>query len=193
MASLEQALLELKNQLNGKIKFGDIVSLMKWRGFPIFLILFSLPFCLPVQIPGASTPFGVALAFMGLRVAFGKKMWWPKSWLERKVPHEKLNKIINVALKYNAKIHRFIYPRLTFLTENPLIHRFHGVLAFMLACLLALPIPLPFTNLMAAFPLLFLGLGLLEDDGLLVIIAYLWAFITFAFFTGLFIAGKHLF
>lgn len=193
MASLEEALIELKTHINGKVKFGEVVALMKWRGFPIFLILFSLPFCLPVQIPGTSTPFGIALAFMGLRVAFGKKMWWPKSWLEKDVPHETLNKIIDVALKYNAKVHRYIYPRLTVLIENPLIHRIHGILAFMLACLLAMPIPIPFTNLMSAFPLLILGLGLLEDDGLLIIIAYLWAFLTFGFFIGLIIAGKHLF
>lgn len=193
MASLEEALIELKTHINGKVKFGEVVALMKWRGFPIFLILFSLPFCLPVQIPGTSTPFGIALAFMGLRVAFGKKMWWPKSWLEKDVPHETLNKIIDVALKYNAKVHRYIYPRLTVLIENPIIHRVHGILAFMLACLLAMPIPIPFTNLMSAFPLLILGLGLLEDDGLLIIIAYLWAFLTFGFFIGLIIAGKHLF
>lgn len=193
MATLEQALQELKKEINGKVKFGEIVRLLKWRGFPLFLILFSLPFCLPIQIPGTSTPFGIALAFMGLRVAFGKKLWWPKSWLERDVPHETLNKIIDIALKYNSKVHRFIYPRLTFLTENSILHRFHGVLAFMLACLLSLPIPIPFTNMMSAFPLLILGLGLLEDDGLLVIIAYLWAFLTFGFFIGLFLAGKQLF
>ena len=117
MASLEQALLELKSQINGKVKFGEIVRLLKWRGFPLFLILFSLPFCLPIQIPGTSTPFGIALAFMGLRVAFGKKLWWPKSWLERDVPHETLNKIISEGGSSIGKVVTTQVPNRGLLTE----------------------------------------------------------------------------
>lgn len=193
MATLGQALLELKNEINGHVKFGEVVRVLKGRGFPIFMILFSLPFCLPVQIPGASTPFGIAIAFMGLRIALGKKLWWPESWLERDVPHETLKRIIDAALKFNEKIHKWVFPRFTFLTSIPVLYRCHGLFAMGLGLLLALPLPIPFSNLMTAFPLLFLGIGLLEDDGVFITIAYLWGYLTFGFFIGLFVAGKQLF
>ena len=46
--------------------------------------------------------------FMGLRLAFGKKMWWPKSWLKKEVPSETLNKIIDSSLNGVKKMQRWI-------------------------------------------------------------------------------------
>jgi hypothetical protein len=191
MPTLEESLLELKEETKSHVTFGEVVNLLKGRGFPIFLILFSFPFCLPIQIPGMSTPFGIALMFMGLRLAFGKKMWWPKSWLKKEVPSESLNKIIDSSLNVVRKMERWIKPRFVFLSQNEKMHRLHGLLVTFLAFFLALPLPIPFTNMMSAFPIIFLGIGMLEDDGVFIIIAYAWALLTAGFYIGLFFAGRH--
>lgn len=191
MPSLEDSLTELKSlSSQEKLNFGTLVKLLKGRGFPLFLILLSLPFCFPLQIPGVSAPFGIALAFMGFRIALGKKMWWPKSWLKKEIPQKSLNRIIDWAEWGHGKIKKFVHSRMIFLSQNDRWHHLHGVLVIVMASLLSLPIPIPFTNMMCAFPILFLGVGMLEDDGLFIIIAYIWAFLTLVFFAGLIFLGS---
>ncbi len=51
--------------------------------------------------------------------------------------------------------------------------RFHGLFVVAMGLLAAIPLPLPFNDLVAAFPLLLLGFSLLERDGLMVIVSYL--------------------
>jgi hypothetical protein len=50
------------------------------------------------------------------------------------------------------------------------------------AFLLSLPLPIPFTNLIPAYTILFLVIGLLESDGLFVLIGYGLTAATTAFF-----------
>ena len=63
--------------------------------------------------------------------------------------------------------------RLVWLVKNPILHMFHGIVIAFLSLFLALPLPIPFTNLFVSFPLFFFGLALLEDDGILILFAYL--------------------
>jgi hypothetical protein len=51
--------------------------------------------------------------------------------------------------------------------------RIHGCFIMLLGLVAAIPLPLPFNNPVAAFPVLLLGISLLEEDGLLVIVSYL--------------------
>jgi hypothetical protein len=63
------------------------------------MLLFSLPFCQPIQIPGFSTPFGILLAFIGLRIAFGHRVWFPKKLLEKKISYRVLKKFLLLPLE----------------------------------------------------------------------------------------------
>ncbi len=192
MPSLEESLRQLKAVSHENLSFGKLVGIFKGRGFPLFLILFSLPFCFPITIPGTSAPFGLALAFMGLRIALGKKMWWPKAWLKKEISSEHVKKIVEWAEWGHSKIKKFVHPRLTFLSQDSRWHHLHGVVIFVMALLLALPIPLPFTNMICALPILFLGIGMLEDDGLFILLAYIISFLALTLFTGLVVLGTSL-
>lgn len=187
--SLQEIALLAKKQEEIKIK--KIFSLLSGKGYAALLILFSLPFCIP-QIPGFSTPFGIILAFIGLRIAFAKNLWWPKWILEKNLSSKNVLSIAETAIKGVKKLQKLIHPRWIFLAKNPMLHRLHGLLIFFLAILLSLPLPIPFTNLLTAFPILFMGLGLLEDDGLFIIISYILSLICFLTFLGLFLLGKAL-
>lgn len=186
--SLQQILA--KTQMNKEIKIGQIILLLSGKGYAALLTLFSLPFCLPIQIPGFSTPFGLMLAFIGLRIAFGKHPWWPKWVLEKKIPSRHLETFLLKSKKIFDSVQKYLYPRFPQLTKNPILYRVHGLLIFFLSLLLSLPIPIPFTNMLAALPIFFMGLGLLEDDGLMIIIAYVLAILCFLLFAGLILFGK---
>lgn len=171
LESLEEILVITRQ--SDSIKFSHLLHILAGKGYAASLIILILPFCFPIQIPGFSTPFGIMLAFIGLRIAFGKKPWWPKWILEKTIQSKHLIPIIEktmVTVKYLQKI---LHPRLVALTQNPIAHLCNGLLIFLLGAFLALPLPIPFTNLFPAFPILFIGLGLLEDDGVFILIGYL--------------------
>jgi hypothetical protein len=178
---------------NEKIKVGQIFKILSLKGYAAILIFFSLPFCTPLQIPGFSTPFGIILAFIGLRLAFAKKLWWPKWILERSFPSSTIEKLVNKIMHVVQWIQKFIKPRLTIFTSGVFFRRINGLLVFLLAIFLSLPLPIPFTNLLSAVPILCIGLGILEDDGVFILLGYFFALVCFSAFIGLFIWGKSLF
>lgn len=188
--SLKQ-LLELTKK-SETIKTRQIFEVLSHKGYPTLLIIFSLPFCMPVQIPGFSTPFGITLCFIGLRIAFAKHPWWPKWILEKSYSSSTLEKLTLKMMKVVEAMQKVLRPRLVFLIKNPVLHRLHGLLICILSVVLALPLPIPMTNMLAALPILALGLGLLEDDGVAIIIGYFLAVVCFGGFIALILLGKSL-
>lgn len=184
-------LLTEKAKSQPKLTVKDIFRTLKGKGYAALIVLFSFPFCLPVQIPGFSTPFGLILAFLGLRMTFANHLWWPKWVLNREVESgqviilsEKLKNLFNY-------IQKLIHPRILFLTKNNYFKMFNGMLVFILSILLSLPLPIPLTNLLSAIPLLFIGLGLLEEDGIFILLGYLFSIICITSFIAIFIFGKN--
>lgn len=184
-----QVLLD-KAKEEDEVSLEQVFHILSGKGYAALLIILSLPFCLPIQIPGFSFLFGIFLAFIGLRIAFGKHPWWPQWILQKKLKGKTLEALTEKTIKAVVYCKKILHPRLVFLIQNPVLHRIHGVVIAILALLLAIPLPLPLTNLTAAFPILFMGLGLLEEDGYMIILSYIFAFICFCFFFVLFWLGK---
>ena len=181
--SLAERLNYLLNQAQEQdISIKTIIDTLAGRGQAVLLILFSLPFCQPIQIPGFSTPFGIVLLFIGLRIAFRHRAWLPKGLLEKKISYRIFKKIASITIKITEKLRFLISTRWIWLVHNPSLHIAHGLTIAMLAILLALPLPIPLTNLLAAYPISAFGLAILEDDGLMIVIAYLLALLCFAVF-----------
>lgn len=183
---LEERLNSILIETNGPIYVSTLLQMLAGKGLPLIVILLSLPFSQPIQIPGVSTPFGLLVGFLGLRMAFGKRIWLPRSIVRKQLPKEAVKKTATHALWLIKKIKRFCHPRLTLLFSYPLAHVFNGLLIFFLGLFLALPLPIPFTNLVAGWALLCMSLGILEDDGLFLIAGYLAASICLGFVVSLF-------
>lgn len=173
-----------------EIKLQTVFQLLSGKGYAALLIVLSLPFCLPIQIPGFSFFFGMVLAFIGLRLAFGKHPWWPQWILNKSVKSKSMETVVEKTIKAVVFCKKILKPRMTFLIQNPLLHRLHGIMIVILSLLLSLPLPIPFTNMVVAVPILFFGLGLLEEDGLFIILAYLLGFVGIGFFVGVFWFGQ---
>lgn len=196
MRRRQNSLADQLNRLLDLAKTEDItirtlIQVLAGRGQAILLIVFSLPFCLPIQIPGFSTPFGILIAIIGLRIAFGHRIWIPRKLLDKKVAYNHLEKIASFAIKLTNKLRFLISTRLTLLVKHPVAHIINGLTITFLGLFLALPLPIPFTNLLAAFPLLAFGLAMLEDDGVFIIIAYLLTFLSIFLIFSAVAYGKH--
>jgi hypothetical protein len=179
-----------ESKIHDKIAVKRIFSILSGKGYAALLVILSLPFCIPIQIPGFSTPFGLALAFLGLRISFGKHLWWPKRVLDKELSSQKVGHLTEKTIIVFTKIQKILHPRFLVLIKNSLLHRLHGLLVFTLAIFLSLPLPIPMTNMLTALPIFCIGLGLLEDDGVMILIGYFLALVTLGLFSALFIFSK---
>lgn len=170
----------------------EILHLLSGKGRPLILILLSLPFCQPIQIPGFSAPFGLAIAFIGLRMDFGKKIWLPKRLLGKLVPSKTIVQITDMTLNVIRKLKPFVHQRLVWLCSATWMQKVNGLMIVILGIFLALPLPIPLSNLTAGWSILLLSLGILEDDGLFVLIGYLISFITITLFVLMILTAKSL-
>ena len=65
---------------------GDVIFLLDDRAHTFLLLLLSLPFVQPIPLPGLSTPFGVAIALLGIGSLVGQKPWLPDRLLKMQLP-----------------------------------------------------------------------------------------------------------
>jgi hypothetical protein len=56
----------------GSISVERILKILSGKGKDFIIMLMALPFCLPIQIPGLSVPFGLIIALMGVRLIIGE-------------------------------------------------------------------------------------------------------------------------
>jgi hypothetical protein len=184
--TFEESLEQLKELSKVQpIYVKTLFELFSKRGIPLFIIALTLPFCQPIQLPGLSTPFGLLIAFLGFRLLLGHKALLPKFLLEKELSKELLDKALFKSLDFFQKIQAFCRPRLLFFSKNQLFFVTNSLVTVFLGLFLALPLPIPLTNLISGWALLFLQLGLLEDDGLFIAISYIVTALCIGFFVGL--------
>lgn len=179
--------LELKKLANEigerEVKFRELVQITHGRGYDLLLVVLGLPFLTPIPLPGLSTPFGLAIAFAGLRIGFGKNVWYPQKLLEKNIPHSFFPKLLKFAIGICKAIEFFARPRFQFLNNFVLFQRFAGLLILISGLLLALPLPIPFSNTLPALTVVLLASSAMRKDGILFLIACLCFVVCIAFFT----------
>ncbi|PWR25494.1 exopolysaccharide biosynthesis protein [Zavarzinia aquatilis] len=148
-----------------RISIGAIVDMLAERGFGLLILLLALPTCLPIAPPGLSAIAGFPIAVIALQMVAGlPRPWLPKRVLARSLAAEDLRKVVRGGLPVIERVEKVLKPRLSVLT-GPFAERMVGLLIALLGLMLASPIP--FTNIPISFAILFLALGLIEQDGLM--------------------------
>lgn len=192
--SLEDSLILLLEKSNNQpLSIKSILEILSGNGRYLLIILFALPFCQPIQIPGLSLPFGLAIALIGIRSAFGHRIWLPTFILSKEIQPDTLKKIVKNSLRLLEKMKKWIHPRLSFFCSHPHLHLLNGLVIAFLGIFLALPLPIPLSNLLAGWGILFMGLGMLKKDGLLVCLSYVLCLAVVLFFIaiGFFLNAAH--
>ena len=166
---LAVVVIEQKNEL---ITVGEIKNALHERGFGILMAIAAIPICLPIPAPpGYTTLFSLPLFIFSLQMIFGMRSPWLPAWLERKsIQKSTLEKILTKAQPWLKKIETYMKPRMTYISVSTW-ERFIGVFAFVFAVSIALPIPL--TNFLPGWGILIMSLGLLNRDGLTILVGTL--------------------
>ena len=151
----------------------EVIYTLQGRAYLLLVLLLALPFITPIPLPGLSTPFGLAILLIAARLSLGQKPWLSMKLQRKELPAGFLRKLFAVAERVLRLLEKFLRPRLTFVTDTPLLAQLHAVLMLLAALALLLPLPIPFTNSFPAWTILLLAAGLLERDGLFILGGYL--------------------
>ncbi len=159
------------------------------RGLLMACMIFAIPSLLPIPIPGMSVPQGVVIALIGLGVLLNRSPFLPDRLLEYRLAQHSLAAILGKGVKLFARIEKLSYPRLSAMTEGHTMRVLNGILLVAGALLLGAPLPIPFSNVIPAYGILFLAFGTMQRDGWLVLAGYLALVLTVAYMGGVFFFG----
>lgn len=153
----------------------EILDETAQRGFSLFIGLLTVPFLLPMP-PGLPTIFGPVTIILSSQMALGKKEpWLPKRIGKTRFPRKLSAQILKKVRSLTKFAERFTRPRWLTIAKHPYVWRVNGICIAWLTLLLMLPIPL--TNPLPTIGVLLFVISMLEADGLMMCIAYVWSLI----------------
>jgi hypothetical protein len=171
----------LQAHVKGKsLTLAELKQALKGRGSAMLLILLALPFCF-IAIPGLSTPFGIAISLIGVCLVLGREPWLPAFVMRRRLSKTHLAQLLTGAIKVARQLEKFGWPRLSFLHGGSGMLRLIGLSIVVAGLGLLLPLPIPFSNSIPAWAVVLLAIGMMEKDGLCVLLGHLTAIATWAF------------
>lgn len=187
---LSLELLELAGDLgHSDITLRNMVDRFEGRVYTLFLVLLSLPFCQPIALPGLSAPFGMVISLLGIRYALRKKPWIPSFVLDTKITPRFFTTVLKFGGRILSRLEKLLHPRWDWIFTFHLTQFLSGWAIFICGCLLLLPLPIPFTNLLPALSVILLAASLAERDGLTLSLGVGSFLVTIAFFVLIFWGG----
>ncbi|PDS63503.1 exopolysaccharide biosynthesis protein [Rhizobium anhuiense] len=163
-------MLELA-RAKGGLSIGEALEAMGPTSIAFTILFLAIPALTPIPGPFGMV-FGTALALVSLQiVAGGRKVWLPAIIRDRRVSSVALDLIVGHAVPVIARVEKLVRAgRLQALTGRT-VQALLGIPVFLLAVVIALPIP--FGNILPVLSLVVLAVALMERDGLVTLIGLL--------------------
>lgn len=187
-SSLSDTLRTLIDGIRGKqtTTLRDLMDGVGEQGLLLICAVASLPFLIPVSIPGISTVFGAAIILISVAITLNRMPWLPKKILDRQLDTSKLVPALERGAQIVSRLDRFLKPRLTALTTGPVANRVNGLAIAFAGILLMFPLGfVPFSNTLPGIAILLLATGMIQRDGLIVAAGYVFNLATIAYFAAL--------
>lgn len=149
-----------------RVSVADIFQAMGDRAFGALILIFALPNVIPSP-PGTSALTGAPLVFLSAQLMLGQSPWLPKIIANRSIARSDFSAVVSRVSPWLARGERMLRPRLGFLIHPPAEY-LTGFLCLILSIILILPIPLG--NILPAIAICLFSFGILERDGLCVLL-----------------------
>jgi len=173
------------------ISLHDIVEAVGPDSLMLLTIFLSLIFLVPVSIPGVSTAFGLAIVLIGLTRTIGRKPWLPQRIAQRQLAAAPLRAGLQRAVVWLHRLDRLSRPhRWPWLSSDGPATLCNNLALVFAGLLLMMPFGLiPFSNTLPALAVIFLSAGMMQRDGLALLLGYLAVCLTLLYFALLLTAG----
>jgi len=168
---------------------GDTVTLQELlersgrQGMLLICALSTLPFLIPVSIPGVSTVFGAAIVLLASALFLNRLPWLPQRILHKQLDAKKLVPALRKGAGIVSKVDRWVKQRWLALTSVTMLRLNCAAVMFGGLLLMAPLGPIPFSNTAPAVGILLLTVGLLQRDGLFVLLGYLGLVLSVVYFS----------
>jgi len=172
------------------ITLSELIRSVGNDGLLILVALLTLVFLIPISIPGVSTVFGAAILLISVSRLIGRDLWIPSKLEHRVIGTRKLRPLLRKALSWLKKLERVSKPnRIQWLVAAGAVAFFNNAALILGAVLLMMPFGLiPFSNTFPAVAILFLAIGLLQRDGVCILLGHISNVVTIIYF-GVLIGG----
>ena len=191
---------ELARSPKAHVKLSDLLAVLDERAFGVLMLILSLPNAVGLgSIPGMSTVFGIPQIFVSLQMIIGAhRPWLPAFVLERSIAMKDFRTMVEKSEPYLVKVEKLLKPRFSLMT-SAVVERLLGVVLLLLSIIVALPIPL--ANWPPAIAQGLISIGLIEQDGVFIMIGLVVAAIATAIavavgggiLAGIYLAAKAIF
>lgn len=167
------------------VTLSEIRHLIGKEGLMLLTAFLTMVFLIPVSIPGVSTVFGAAILLVSVSRLLKRDLWIPRRLENRTVSSEKLRAALDRGLIWFRRLERVSRPhRMPWLASEGLAGTINDLALILGALLLMAPFGLiPFSNTFPAVALLFFAIGLLQRDGVCILLGHLSNLATIAYFT----------
>jgi hypothetical protein len=168
-----------------------ILALIGEGGLLMLAGLLALVFLIPVSIPGVSTVFGAAILLIGISRLFHRGLWLPESIASRVIAADQLRAAMLRAARCLHRLEGISKPqRLGWLAARGPLEVFNNLMLILAAILLMAPFGfIPFSNTLPALAVICLVLGLLQRDGVCLLLGYIANLTTMIYFVALLAGG----
>lgn len=166
--AISARLNHLAAQADGdQVTLGWILDQLHERAFGLFLLILALPCCIPF-LYGVPQIVSLPLMFVSVQILMGRRIpWLPGGLAARQVSTDGLTALNQRAGPWLRRIEAVSRPRLGYLTHAPFDRLVGAALVLFSASIL---VPLPGTNTVPGFAVVLVAVGLLQRDGILVLI-----------------------
>lgn len=150
----------LREHLDGKpgITLGELMDRAGEQTYGLLILILSLPNLVPGLNVGTAPISGLGLIWLGVQMAMGRSHPHLPERLRRQILHK--NWLEEALAKFEGYLERLgNHSRI----RRTLHQRWTGAIVAWAALLLAIPVPLPFANLMPGATLALLGAALVEE------------------------------
>jgi hypothetical protein len=154
------------DQARERISIGDLASALGDRALGALLFVFAIPNVVPTP-PGASTLLGTPLLLLAAQLTFGRRPWLPALIARQSMSRDGFRGLVHRASPWLEQAERLLRPRWSAFALPPMEYLV-GLVCLLLAAILVLPIPLG--NIPPALAIALMALGILERDGVWVLV-----------------------
>lgn len=183
--TLKETFSSIQNDLpDTGVTLSMVLELLGKESFLILAAFLTLPFLAPVSIPGVSTVFGAIILLIGISLVLNRSPWLPVRFMAHELPMDKLRTCVSQGLVWIQRLEKVSHRRMSILCRGHLMRIVIGMLVALSSLLLMAPLAfIPFSNTLPALSILLLSIGVLQQDGIFIVLGYLSLVVTSVYFT----------
>ncbi len=172
------------------LTLGEALDSLDEAAYALIAIILVLPFLQPVPLGPLTVIGGVTFATLGWQLLRGHDSpVLPQKIRSVAMGENAWGVLVKVCLNIIGFCRKFTKPRHTWLINGRQGQKVGGIILLSGGLLMAIPFGvLPLNNMLPGLAILFYGIAELEDDGLMVFIAFFWLIVTVIYFAAFFVA-----